>query len=171
MKKLSYSPRPATEDDISQVAELEKGSMLKPWSKSSLDEELTNENSIFWVVTDDDTDSEVLAYAIVRKALNESHLLTILVKKEHRKQGIAEWFLRKLINKCEKEQIESMFLDVSVKNTSAIGLYQKLGFIIVRTIKDFYPDNISAYSMVYKMKQIKIDLPEKEATIERKNFN
>jgi len=52
----------------------------------------------------------------------------IVVKKEHRQQGIATALLKKLKGYAKQHQIGSIFATINPDNTASIKLHQKLGF-------------------------------------------
>ncbi|MGZ3672044.1 MAG: hypothetical protein ACXWR4_19125, partial [Bdellovibrionota bacterium] len=76
MKKFPYSPRPATTDDLDQVAEIEKLSIVPPWPRAAFAAELDKKSGRFWVLTDNETDEKVVAYAVFSFPADQAHLIT-----------------------------------------------------------------------------------------------
>lgn len=157
MKKLSFSPRPASLEDVEKVAEIEAASIPGPWSKESFAAELEKRHSHFWVVTDDETDQEVLAYIVFSFPAEQAHIQTIAVHPKCRRQGLAKFLLRKVVSFVMQNDGESLVLEVRKSNQAAIQLYQNLGFVIIHAMKSFYPDGEDAYSMLFKVERAKID--------------
>ncbi len=62
----------------------------------------------------------------------------IVVKKEYRRQKIGEKLLNKLLEDSKKDLIESIFLEVNVKNECAINFYKKYNFNLVSLRKNYY---------------------------------
>jgi len=153
MKVLPYSPRPATEADLLQVAEIEAVSIKPPWTLEDFRSELGKPHSHFWVITDNETDEKVLAYGVFSFPAEQAHLVTFAVRAELRKQGLAIYLLRQIISFVMRKKGESMILEVRKGNEAAVSLYQKIGFIVIRSLPRFYPDGEDAFVMIYKMDQ------------------
>jgi ribosomal-protein-alanine N-acetyltransferase len=150
MRKLLYSPRPATAEDLEQVLEIEGKSIVPPWTLAAFAAELEKKTSRFWVLTDDETDSKVLAYAVFSFPAEQAHLLTFAVHPELRRQGLGLFLLRRLIHYVMRKGGESVVLEVRKGNAVAVQLYQLLGFLVIHTIPRFYPDGEDAFSMIFQ---------------------
>lgn len=156
MKPLPFSPRPATEDDLTQVAALEAASIRPPWSAEAFRAELAKPHSHFWVVTDNETDQQVLAYAVFSFPAEQAHLVTFAVRADARRQGLATYLLRQILAFVMRKEGDSVILEVRKGNGAAIALYQKLGFLVIRTQARFYPDGEDAFVMIYKTERNKL---------------
>ncbi len=151
MRKIPYSPRPATEEDLDQVTEIESKSISPPWPRAAFAAELGKQTSRFWVITDDETDQKVMAYAVFSFPAEQAHLVTFAVHPQYRRAGLGAYLLRRLINYVMRRNGESIVLEVRKGNTPAVQLYQALGFIVIHTMPRFYPDGEDAYSMIFKV--------------------
>jgi ribosomal-protein-alanine N-acetyltransferase len=170
--KRSYSPRPATEEDIPQVAELEKKSIRPPWSEENFRDELKKPHANFWVVTDNETDEKVLAYAVFSFPAEQAHLVTFAVQPDLRRQGMASYLLRHLISFVMRKKGESIILEVRKNNQPALTLYQKMGFVVIRNLPKFYPDGEDGFVMLYKTEASRLGGdPEFTHDNDRSNFN
>lgn len=156
MKKRSYSVRPGTEFDLPQVTAIEEKTIRPPWKLPQFRAELEKKFAHMWVVTDDETDEKVFAYVVFSFPADQAHIQTIAVDPEHQRMGIGAYLLRKLIHFVMGKEGESIILEVRSSNTTAVQFYQKMGFIILRTLKKFYPDGEDGYVMLYKIEQTKI---------------
>lgn len=156
MKPLPFSPRPATEEDLAQVAEIEASCIRPPWSLDSFRAELTKPHSHFWVVTDNETDQDVLAYAVFSLPAEQAHLVTFAVRSDYRRQGMASYLLRQILAFVMRAEGDSVILEVRKSNAPAVALYQKLGFLVIRTQPRFYPDGEDGFVMVYKTERNKL---------------
>ena len=144
----NLSPRPATLDDLPQVLKINQ-TVDPPWSETSFRQEIDKKHSGFWVITDDETDSHVLAYAVFSYPAEQAHLQTFAVHPEFRRRRLALGLLRKMIQFLGKKAVTSMVLEVKRTNIPAVKLYQSMGFIIIHTMPRFYADGEAAYSMIY----------------------
>jgi ribosomal-protein-alanine N-acetyltransferase len=153
MKRFPYTPRPASGDDLDQVTEIEKSSIKPPWPRAAFAAELDKKHGRFWVLTDDETDEKVVAYAVFSFPAEQAHLVTFAVHPEYRRQGLGVYLLRRLIHYVMRKGGESVVLEVRKGNATAVGLYQGLGFVVLHTIPKFYPDGEDAFSMIFKANQ------------------
>jgi len=109
------------------------------------------------VVTDDETDEKVAAYAVFSFPAEQAHLVTFAVDPQFHRQGLAIYLLRHILAFVMRQNAESMILEVRKGNTAAVTLYQKVGFLVIRTVPKFYPDGEDAYVMLYKTEQNKLN--------------
>ena len=150
MKRLNFSPRPASEDDLSQVVKIESYSNAPPWGVDAFRAELDKKHSQFWVITDDETDEKVFAYIVFSFLAEQAHIQTLAVSRDSRRSGYAKYLLRRVISYVNRNSGKSIVLEVRKGNVPAIQLYQSLGFIILHLKPEFYPDGEDGYSMLYK---------------------
>lgn len=172
---MEYSVRPASEDDLEQVALLESRSLRPPWSIDAFRAELDKPHHNFWVVTDDETDSKVYAYAVFSFPAEQAHLQTFAVQPNMKRKGMGTYLLRQIINFVMRKKGESIVLEVRKGNSPAISLYQKLGFTVIHSMKGFYPDGEDGYSMIYKTERNRLtgdpDVDFDEEDHGQKNLN
>lgn len=143
-----FSIRPASQDDLPKVLEIERASYLLPWSEQAFLGELQKHFSRFLVLTDDETDSILPAYIVYWMLGDECHVLNIAVHYEWRGLGLASRLLRQAINEAVRQGFRRVFLEVRKSNKPAIDLYQRLGFFIDHIKRGFYENGEDAYFMV-----------------------
>lgn len=96
-------------------------------------------------------DSKIVALCLSMNIPPEMEILSICVLPEFRRQGLAKSLLLFLINYAEQHDIESIFLEVSVENTSAIKLYESVGFHKIGIRKGYYRHaNRNIDALLYK---------------------
>ncbi len=134
-------------NDINSVLEIEKNSFSHPWSKQLFLEELDNSYSLCLKAVSKEGD--LFGYIMLRKIVDEVHLLNIAVKKEVRNKGVA----KALISEAQKHfaDLLCIVLEVRVSNKPAIELYKKLGFEQLYVRKRYYPDGEDALIMEKKI--------------------
>ena len=81
---------------------------------------------------------KVVAYCIISLIAGEAELINIGTLEEYRGKGVAHKLLMHVINNTEAQ---TMFLEVSDINKSAIGLYNKCGFVEYAIRKKYYGDS------------------------------
>jgi len=117
------------------VLEIEKECFSSPWSRESLEAELSNEYARFFAAVCDGT---VIGYIGAFNVCGEVSLGNLAVKKEYRKAGVASALLNELEKTAEAENAEFITLEVRQSNEAAITLYKKLGFSQSGLRKGFY---------------------------------
>ena len=105
----------------------------KKWKKKDFYSFLSNKDNIFIL-----SHPKPVGYIKAREINDEMEIISLLVDKNFRKQGVGEGLLNNLIIIALKKQIESIFLEVSVENKTAIGLYNKFNFTKVGIRKNYY---------------------------------
>lgn len=144
------SVRPATEDDLEQVLEIERDSFPKPWQAEAFKTEMSRSYARFWVLTDDETDTKVLGYIVFWLQAEAVSLLTIAVRPTERGQGYAERMIREMVKCVTHDEYPKIILEVRESNQAARKLYQKMGFSEIASRKGFYEDGEAA--IIYELK-------------------
>ena len=87
-----------------------------------------------------ENNSEVIAYAgaFLPNAGGEGDIMTLAVKPEHRRFGIAKELISRLESWAEARGAIAMMLEVDVTNESAISLYKNLGYETLNVRKNYY---------------------------------
>ena len=124
-----------TSDHVSQVAELEKLCFSDPWSEQSVASELDNKLSLWLVALECD---RVAGYVGSQTVVGETDMMNIAVHPDFRRQGIAEALVSALVLELKAKESHCLTLEVRSSNSTAIGLYQKMGFIQIGLRKNYY---------------------------------
>ena len=131
----AVSIREMTEEDIKEIAELEKECFSEPWSENSLRDELTNETARFFVLRDSE---KLLGYIGANNICNEVYITNVAVNSKCRGKGYGEILVKHLIKQSEAERAFFITLEVRKSNENAIKLYEKCGFKLIGERKNFY---------------------------------
>ena len=108
----------------------------KKWAKKDFFSFISNQYNIFIL-----SHPKPLGYLKARIIRDEIEIISILIDKKFRKAGIGKSLLDKLLNIAFKKKIQNIFLEVSVENHVALGLYKKFNFIKVGERKNYYFQN------------------------------
>ena len=119
--------------DLPSVLAIEKASYPFPWEEDIF-RDCFKANYNCWVCEEQDT---VLGYSILAMAVGEAHVLNICVAPAEQGQGIGRKMLENLIEYA-RGRAETMFLEVRPTNTTAIALYQDMGFNEIGVRKGYY---------------------------------
>lgn len=149
----TYSLRPATEDDLPKVLEIEQKLHVAPWTAEHFRAEMTKPFSQFLVLTDDETDEVVAGYIVYWVMMDECQILNIVVDLPFRSQGFAKRMLRQAVGVAVNQGAKRVVLDVRKSNTPAIQLYQSCHFSIVQVRKAAYSNGEDAYQMALNLNE------------------
>jgi [ribosomal protein S18]-alanine N-acetyltransferase len=110
----------------------------------------------FYVIKSQDEPVGYCAYYIIpvlslRHFKKKSVLRSIAIDKNFRNRGFGEKLLRESIKEMRLNGVASVFLYVNVKNFSAISLYKKIGFRIIKKVKDVCGICETCYEMDLKL--------------------
>jgi ribosomal-protein-alanine N-acetyltransferase len=84
------------------------------------------------------TPLEIAGFIFAQIAADEAEVLTLAVRADRQRHGIATRLIEALIRATKKAEARQLFLEVSATNTAALALYQKLGFERVGQRKGYY---------------------------------
>lgn len=84
--------------------------------------------------------SQVIAYAgaFLPSAGGEGDIMTIAVRPEYRRTGIAKELIARLESWARARGANAMMLEVDVTNENAISLYRNLGYETLNVRKNYY---------------------------------
>jgi ribosomal-protein-alanine N-acetyltransferase len=147
----SFSVRPATEDDLAQLAEMEKRVHVAPWTEEHFRAELGKPYSQTLLLTDDETDTRIAGYIVFWLTPDHAEILNVAVDLPFRGLGHAKALIRKVGTLASQKGLKKVLLSVRKSNLAAIQLYQKLNFTIHAIRKGFYSNGEDSYEMVLSL--------------------
>lgn len=124
-----------TQAHVAGIAQLEKICFSDPWSEKSVASELENPLSLWLVALEE---GQVVGYIGSQSVEGESDMMNVAVAPEHRRQGIAEQLVLRLMQALQAKGNHSLALEVRESNDGAIALYEKLGFVQVGLRPNYY---------------------------------
>lgn len=153
----TFSLRPMTADDLPQVLAIENRVHAAPWDDIGFKAEWQKPYSVSWVLTDDETDAQVVAYVVFWTMAEAFEVLNVVVSLEHRGAGFAKKMLRQVATEAIRGGVKRLILDVRKSNLPAVALYQRCGFSITQVRKGFYSNGEDAYHMALELEGEKVD--------------
>ena len=144
--------------DLEPILAIERLSFQWPWGRISFEGELSCQNTLSYVVKPAGTDREkqIIAYAFLRRAADELHILKIAVAPGRRGKGVATWILNRCFVIGAQQGADTVHLEVRPSNTPAVALYEKLGFKVIGRRPKYYADSREdALMMVKNLKEDK----------------
>ncbi len=144
------STEKSVHDITDSVYEIEKACFSTPWSKRSLESQIFTDSAVFAVIYDNDTAAGYITGQIVA---DECELYRIAVLPQYRKQRLATRLMEYFLDKCEENNVKSIFLEVRSGNAPARSLYEKSGFKVLAVRKNYY-SNPGEDAVIYGTKSI-----------------
>lgn len=127
--------RRMTEEDCTQVAEIEAENFSMPWSRMDFLKAVQSPEYLYLVAEEN---GEILGYCGCIIVLDEAEIPNVCVCKSARKQGIGRNMLQKLLGEAKKRNVTVLYLEVRQSNAAAQALYRQLGFEEIGIRKNFY---------------------------------
>lgn len=149
--------RPAGEEDIQAVFELNLASFAEAWSHQALTDALGNHYDLnVWYTIH----GKLAAYYLGQDVLDEVHIMQLAVAPALRRQSLGTRLTRYVLNKKQCAGMHSVWLEVRASNQAAQHLYTDLGFRISGTRKDYYTPKSTGFPredalvMHYNLQQV-----------------
>lgn len=148
-------------EDVDQVHAIERLSFPLPWSRESFIREICEiDNSHLLVVSEDEDRAvspegsrvEVMGYACWWEVVDECHITNFAVAPEHRRKGVADFLLERILEDARGRGLLRATLEVRLSNAAAIALYEKWGFTAAAMRPRYYPDNREDALVMWKEK-------------------
>ena len=146
-----------SESDVEHVLEIERTCFPIPWSRQSFLYEIKNPHSLCTVIKEDDAleNHSVCAYSCSHIFGDEMTLLRLAVVQEKRHLGLGGRLLIAALDQAVLRGAASAFLEVRPSNIQAQSLYIKLGFRVVGTRPNYYPETgENALVMIKRLEEI-----------------
>jgi ribosomal-protein-alanine N-acetyltransferase len=137
--------RLATEDDAEPLARLDREALSGSWTVDSFRDELRKTWAQVWVCTNGH--ERVVAFVHLWLVADEVQIINVATAPEHRRRGHARAVLSRVLVEVKSRGFVSANLEVRLGNTSAIALYQSLGFVQDAVRQRYYTDGEDAVLM------------------------
>jgi len=124
-----------SEEDVSQVAQLETECFSHPWSEKSISGELTNPLALWLVAAEND---RVVGYVGSQSVLGEADMMNVAVSAAYRNRGIGRCLISQLVAALNESGVHCLTLEVRASNEPAIQLYRSMGFQQVGRRPNYY---------------------------------
>lgn len=127
--------RKMSNQDIPEVAAIERECFSMPWSEKSFEDSLALSYAHFYIAESGD---RIAGYVGLYNVADEGDITNIAVLPQYRRKGIASRLISEVIRFSEELGIRAINLEVRESNKNAISLYTKNGFKNVGIRKNFY---------------------------------
>ncbi|MBA2689640.1 MAG: ribosomal protein S18-alanine N-acetyltransferase [Burkholderiales bacterium] len=126
---------PLRPEQLDHIGAIEKSLYEFPWTAGNFRDSLQAGYSCWTCHVDD----QLVGYAVLMIAAGEAHLLNISVAPAWQGRGFGKALLEFLMALARERHCERMLLEVRQSNLKACKLYQRNGFIVLGSRKDYYP--------------------------------
>jgi len=126
---------PATRDNLTQILEIGKEAICADWTFDFLLPEIDKDDTFFVAA---ELDGDILGFAVFREVGDDGELLQIATRRDLRCSGVGSVLLENVLQYARSKSLLKVFLEVRESNTSAIGLYEKFGFTLLRVRESYY---------------------------------
>jgi len=82
---------------------------------------------------------EIIGYGIMSLGAGECHILNLAIHPDHQRRGLGRGLLEEMLVLARRWGARMAFLEVRVSNTAAQRLYERAGFHLLGTRRDYYP--------------------------------
>ena len=124
-----------TDADLPEILAIEKASFETPWSETLFHNEIFKSISVARVAK---ICGKVVGYLCANVIIDEGHILNLAVHPEYKGRGIASRMLQEVLEIMRTDNCRSVFLEVRTSNEEARKMYEKFGFSLLGTRKDYY---------------------------------
>jgi len=127
--------------DLDEIDRIERDSYPTPWSRSMFAGELAKSSSITLGAFETEMADRLVGYLVVSRYVDAWHIMNVAVDPEYRRRGVATRLLDALFVTTAGDARRGYTLEVRVSNTTAIALYERLGFQATGVRRGYYTDN------------------------------
>lgn len=140
---MAYIIRPMQLDDVLQAVQIDKECFPLNKQPMSYKSDLLYNQMARYIVAYDDANPDrsyitgVMGFWLMA---GEAHIMTIGVRKSHRRKGIGQLMLKSAIELARSCDAFAITLEVRRSNTEALSLYAKHGFTERGIRKNYYKE-------------------------------
>jgi ribosomal-protein-alanine N-acetyltransferase len=127
--------RPLTPADLEAVMEIEVRAYDFPWTEGIF-RDCLRVGYCCWCYENEEV---VQGYGVMSAAAGESHILNLTVRPESQRQGIGSKLMKHFLQLARRHGADTLMLEVRPSNTTAIRLYEQMGFNEIGVRRNYYP--------------------------------
>jgi ribosomal-protein-alanine N-acetyltransferase len=135
--------------DLDGVLEVEGESFTNPWTRDMYTWELQNRNicHIYVVRTDDCGVAGFCAFWLV---YDEIHINNLAIRPRYRQQGMGTALLHHVLAEAQQLGARRATLEVRASNDGARRLYERFGFYVAGTRRNYYTNPVEDAVILWK---------------------
>lgn len=149
--------REATNDDLDFLHKLEVSSFPteRQSSRRSIKSSISNSRQIVYVIEhiENKIPNKPVGSAIIFIYKHSMRIYSIAVDKNHRGQGIGDFFMQYIIGFAMLRGFQEITLEADAGNSQLVDWYKRYSFKITKTIDDYYGEGLPAFRMARKLEK------------------
>ena len=126
--------RPMHATDVPEVNRLEQACYAFPWTEGIFHDCVR----VGYLCCVAELGPVLAGYGVITAAAGEAHLLNVCVREEFRCRGVGRRLMRWLFVAAYEHGARTVFLEARPSNTTALRLYQSLGFRQIGMRRGYY---------------------------------
>lgn len=120
-------------EDIPNIMRMEKELFATSWEEEMFIEEIEKQYAYVLEIK-----NKIIGYICGWKLLDEFNITNIAVASDFQRKGFGKALVQFLMSKLLDEKCFKFFLEVRESNQAAKKLYEKLGFVVIGSRKNYY---------------------------------
>lgn len=120
-------------EDIPNIMRMEKELFATSWEEEMFIEEIERQYAYVLEIK-----NKIIGYICGWKLLDEFNITNIAVASDFQRKGFGKALVQFLMSKLLDENCFKFFLEVRESNQAAKKLYEKLGFVVIGSRKNYY---------------------------------
>jgi [ribosomal protein S18]-alanine N-acetyltransferase len=152
--------RLAGEQDLDGVLEVEDESFTNPWTRDMYQWELQN-RSVCHVFVVRTPQCEVAGFCAFWLVIDEIHINNVALRPAYRGQGLGTALLHHVMREARALGAKRATLEVRASNVGARRLYERLGFEVSATRRNYYTNPVEDALILWaELDKLRFDKPE-----------
>ena len=132
--------KPAIAEEIPEILALDRLCFNGIWSEDGYRREIdSDKSSVLTLSIEDNSEFKIIGIGCLWSILEEAHISLLGIHPDHHRQSLGSLLLHTLLKDAVNRQLERATLEVVTSNQVAINLYEKFGFKVAGTRKNYYP--------------------------------
>lgn len=127
--------------DLEGVLEVEQESFTNPWTRDMYAWELRNRDACHILIVRT-SDCRVAGFCAFWLIVDEIHINNLALRPRFRRQGLGTQLMRHVLAEALRLGARSATLEVRASNDAARSLYERLGFNVAGTRRNYYSDPV-----------------------------
>ena len=120
--------------DLPHVAAIEAQVQTYPWTQAQFADSVAQHHCQVLV----DSQQQVQGFCILQPVLDEANLLLMAIAPQHHGKRLGQLLLENAVEQLG-ERCRMVFLEVRASNSAAQRLYERCGFNVLDTRRNYYP--------------------------------
>jgi [ribosomal protein S18]-alanine N-acetyltransferase len=151
------------EADLDGVLEVEAESFTNPWTRDMYSWELQN-RSVCHLLIGRTEECQVAGFCAFWLVFDEIHINNLAMRPQFRDQGIGTALLQRVLAEARGRGARRATLEVRASNEQARRLYERLGFYVAGTRRNYYSHPVEDALILWRDEANASGIPQEDTT-------